>query len=763
MTAYLAFTQAASAWFLGHSRELEACTTFLASGFNIPALGKAVLSAGPLRIAASPDNDVLAFWHAEYLSSSGTDGWGYIKLSGKHGALCVANRFESVLRTALQVFEARLQGLLLSDTVLVRPHGDDIFTCVAGKGQTKDSSIGYLESSSGLRKTVIVVGPEVADGRSLSRSHGTLVRTLENDIKPELHKLVGAAPSIVEQARRRPAVDDPRLSALRRALLGESPEPAAVIVAQPQLRGTFRAMELDYASWVAPDSPLSADKRRILESDIIDQQPLRISGPAGSGKTLLLQLMAVRVASRKQPSSSSILFIAHNSESALRAKVSIERLCTQLVLPTQIQVATLHQLCVERLGLPSEVVLDADALETKRYQMAMFGDALQKELSGIDTKRLPLLAQAQQKGEIFDALVFLISHEVSSVIKPLRLYEDPRRYSDSERPLSRFHGLLSPTERRVVLNVFNYYHQQVFEQGGLLDSDDLALSLLSRLRTPVWNLQRKTEGFDYVFIDEAQLYNENERRLFPALAKPKGHVPLAIAIDEAQGFGSGLNSGFAALGIGSFRDEALHSVFRTTESILRLAFNLIQQTTDLFGPDFPDFTRLSASVVKDDREYPLPAIYRAGLGESLANAVLRHVRDLRRALNMRHIGVIVMTDRYYGEIGRALRESELQVLEIAQRSQRFDLDRPLVALCTPRLAGGQEFDAVVVVGVERGVVPPRVSIEGLAASLEQQAYRELYISFTRAKYVVRIVNSQQSEPSAVLSSAQLAGLLSIQQ
>jgi len=97
--------------------------------------------------------------------------------------------------------------------------------------------------------------------------------------------------------------------------------------------------------------------------------------------------------------------------------------------------------------------------------------------------------------------------------------DDETRYTNSDVPFSRFHGILTPRERRVIFDCFRKYHHVIFETYEMLDSDDIALSLAGRLRTPVWKLKRKTEGFDFVFVDEAQLFNENERRLLPFLSK----------------------------------------------------------------------------------------------------------------------------------------------------------------------------------------------------------------------------------------------------
>src|ERR1019366_4067625 len=107
--------------------------------------------------------------------------------------------------------------------------------------------------------------------------------------------------------------------------------------------------------------------------------------------------------------------------------------------------------------------------------------------------------------------------EISGAIKGHGLVGDERRYVESQRPLSRLHGLLNPGERRLVFAAFRNYHKIIFEGYHVLDGDDVAISLFGKLKTPAWELHRQDLGFDHVFVDEAQLYNENERRVLPLL------------------------------------------------------------------------------------------------------------------------------------------------------------------------------------------------------------------------------------------------------
>ena len=79
----------------------------------------------------------------------------------------------------------------------------------------------------------------------------------------------------------------------------------------------------------------------------------------------------------------------------------------------------------------------------------------------------------------------------------------------------------------------------------------------------------------------------------------------------------------------------------------------------------------------------------------------------------------------------------------------------------PDTIGGQEFDAVLAIGLEQGVVPPRVVNQALAVALEQQALREMYVSFTRARYRLIVINSHRSAPTSILADAVKMGYIKV--
>ncbi len=348
---------------------------------------------------------------------------------------------------------------------------------------------------------------------------------------------------------------------------------------------------------------------------------------------------------------------------------------------------TLSSLARDYMQLEDQIVIDVDAEKTKEFQLETVKLALAEtiECRGdlLDKAGSHLMTVVKSNETVRDVFARLLMAEISVAIKAHELHEDRKRYVESERPLSRLHGALTMKEREFVYAVFESYHRQVFEEYQVLDSDDLAISLLGKLRTPIRQLKRRTEGFDYVMVDETQLFNENERRVFPLLTKgTRSYVPIALALDEAQESYGYTSAGLGVLGIDCIENETLPDSHRSTKPIVDLAFYLLQQTTDLFSADFPDFTAIGRSMAPlDHPAAAFPEVVEAGdEASNVGRFVARRVGELRRS-NIRQIGVICHADIYWaileGELKRS-RDLPLQVLK--QRGENLSPDQPIVVL-----------------------------------------------------------------------------------
>ena len=117
-------------------------------------------------------------------------------------------------------------------------------------------------------------------------------------------------------------------------------------------------------------------------------------------------------------------------------------------------------------------------------------------------------------------------------------------------------------------------------------------------------------------------------------------------------------------------------------------------------------------------------------------------------------------EQYWPTVLSELTGTDLPLRVLESRGERLPAEDPVVALSRPAYIGGQEFDAVILVGLEEGVYPPRVvDNDALAVAVEQQSLREIYLGVTRARYQVHVVLSSDATLSPVLAEAARAGLL----
>ncbi|MCI0151886.1 UvrD-helicase domain-containing protein [Paraburkholderia sediminicola] len=776
---YLAIAQPLADWLLPKVGLVSTLYADLRDlGNDGGALRTADFAQDGIRISYDETSGVCALWHSDYVSGTGSEDWGVIKWTGSFSLVEMDSIGREVLERCLYVMNQRLQGLLIDGSMIHRMYDNGAHTLLAGRGNTAHHlSIAYFELVHGpdalQSRSIMIVGPE----QSFFKISEEAARQGK-----ELPKLCAVANALVNPHTRSKSIASSEV-------LHKFREGVAYFFEHSAQTGLFgevevrakndaltkdhaRYLTLTYDEWIHPDSPLGDAKRRILAGPNIDSHPLRVLGPGGSGKTLLMQLLAIAKLKQCETGGRAcrILYIAHSKAMEAKAKDRFSYLLGQPlggggeVNGSRLVVTTLADYCRAQLGVELQSVLDADADAAKQFQLQQTLDAL-NEVRAKDAKRVEksaLLKQVFSEPRLLTLFSYLVLVEISAAIKGYGLESDKKRYVESEKSLSLLHGNLSQEEREFIFDVFLDYHRVVFGQYAVLDPDDIAISLAARLRTPVWQLRRQHEGFDYVFVDEAQLFNENERRLFPLLTKSDvPHVPIALALDQAQATYGQSSAGLSTIGIKNIANETLLAIHRSTESIVKFAFFVIQRSTELFGPDFPDFTQTTERMVSDTHPLAaMPAIERQSHDSpDIGKFVLKRVRELRKA-NTRQIAVICYADAYWNILETALSSTDLPFQVIKERGAKFSEDHPLVSLVKPAQVGGQEFDAVILVGLEAGLVPPVIiDNQALATAVEQQVIRDMYLGITRARYRIMIVISKGNMPNKLLEQAAQAGLI----
>ncbi|MFY4696471.1 3'-5' exonuclease [Burkholderia glumae] len=131
------------------------------------------------------------------------------------------------------------------------------------------------------------------------------------------------------------------------------------------------------------------------------------------------------------------------------------------------------------------------------------------------------------------------------------------------------------------------------------------------------------------------------------------------------------------------------------------------------------------------------------------------------------VAVIVFSNELFTEIERFARvankpveilkhRGDMEVVRRARSSGRF-------VISTPDFVGGLEFDAVVLVGVDKGRVPPRFSSHSADSEnfVSYATHQRLYVAITRARYRVALLGVKARGISDVLGNAVSNGLFEL--
>ena len=451
-----------------------------------------------------------------------------------------------------------------------------------------------------------------------------------------------------------------------------------------------RALEYPWEQWAVFLHP---EQRRIATADY--NGPARVSGSAGTGKTVVALHRAVHLA-RTNPNSRVLLVTFSDTlANALRNKLRV-LIHNQPVLGEQIEVYAMNALG-ERLH---SMNLGRVNLATPEVVHSILMDAA-KNVDGLSFNPHFLVTEWEQ---IIDAW-------------QVKNWEDykktPRLGRQTRLPEARKQALWS-----------------IFEQTrSILDERDLVThaGIFARLTDHFLTNQRSP--FDFIVVDEAQDVNVPQLKFLAALAGERQNG-LFFAGDLGQRIFQQPFS-WKSLGVDvRGRSKALRINYRTSHQIR-------SQADKLLGPELADVdgnieTRKGTISVFNG---PMPLIETFNGIDAEIEAVAAWFRELtEKGLSPEEMGVIVRSE---SQLSRARSVLEMADLPYKILDQRMETIPGHVSLCTMHLAKGLEFRAVAVMACDDEVIPLQERITTTEASDLEDVYNTerhlLYVACTRAR------------------------------
>ncbi|HWW64472.1 MAG TPA: UvrD-helicase domain-containing protein [Sphingomonadaceae bacterium] len=534
-----------------------------------------------------------------------------------------------------------------------------------------------------------------------------------------------------------------------------------------------------YETWMRL---LTEDQKKFILAPLV--HPVRIDGPAGTGKTASLSLAAIH--SMRQAASDDreyqAIFITHSEASRRSISTVLEAMGGDHFMPQQasirrLRVETLQSYCsgLLRQEISETEFVDTDAYDAKQLQLMYVDEALRQVENEFESyaRFMSTEFKAYMESEEDEFKIPLIQHEISVVIKG-RAKENLDTYKRIP-PIPSALPVSSEGDKAFVWRIYERYREQLVA-GGQFDTDDVVLSALSQLSTPIWRRRRVRDGFDAIFVDETHLFNMNELSVFHHLTRSENSFPIAFAVDRSQAIG---DRGWADdIDVASLMPSSeersssttinVRGIFRSSPDIVNLAFSITSSGASLFT-NFQDPMALAHSNMTFEEEKKAKRPYYVGYptDEAMVSAALTVAEEMRVSMGASKgdVAVVVFDESLFHDLERRSVEENrpVEILkhrgdpEVARRARstgRF-------VLSLPDYVGGLEFDGVVLVGVDDGRVPPSLNSHHSQskAYLTFAAHNKLYVAVTRARYQVAILGVQARGPSVILNSALEVGAL----
>ena len=546
--------------------------------------------------------------------------------------------------------------------------------------------------------------------------------------------------------------------------------------------GNLGASIASKMTWQAWERQLNPEQKKFV--DMTFDAPIRLRGSAGTGKTLTLAVKAMKLLNTaknaKPPRSCKILFLTHSWALA----EAIDELMHELDPGHELRqgdqsidvwpLLTLADLQV-RLGSASRRLLGSDSRTGKVEMLNRLNEHLSEYLKGDwITRRSGCRAtfverlEAGEDSPVRKEVLWELINEFATVFAAAGIH--PRRRHDYFR-LRRKKWMLdlqTQSEKEAIADLYQAYFEGM-QADGLTGPEQLVSDYLKALSTFEWDRLRKTEGFDYIFVDEMHLFDEQERYVIHQLLADGNTRPrVAMALDPKQSPLAMFVSherGQEALDSNEIYKRAklegphkmdLTTSFRNTPEIRAFVQVLIDH---LMTPDVNDeWDTPSAEPARHARAGDVPSFQ---VHES-SSKQFKHCFDLASSLSRQgerqRVAVLCMDaerfDAYLVAAGGQYKN------EYAVISSQEDLVDPQTysrkfVVSMPEYVGGLQFDHVFILDVNDNSTSEDVSAFHRAYFLH-----DLYVGSSRARDHLQIhACNQDGGLSTLLNRAIQLGVL----
>lgn len=494
-------------------------------------------------------------------------------------------------------------------------------------------------------------------------------------------------------------------------------------------------------------------------------KPIRIDGPAGTGKTASMILRAYKLLSDARANNKEfhIIFFSHSESTDYQNKTAFGFLDDSEYYLSgtnrqKIEFTSLFKYCIKSSGATASSIIEDDADEAKQSQRIYIEDAFDTVYKAKYRSYRALLSEEMRN--LFDRidvnkgiLISMLQHEFAIQIKG-RTNCTIEEYCN----LAPIHNALpakSKREKEFVFAIFIEY-QRMLQLSNVFDCDDITIQALSQFNAPFWRRRRNSDGYDYIFADEMHLFNINEQHIFHFLTKnvEQREIPICFALDYGQAIGDrgNVSQDYIEKTFSEASKTNYKTVFRSSQSITDFCASISASGALMFQSDYRDpySTPSSAFTQKEEMMCKIPRLYMYANDEEMLKSLKQHIDQIKKDIQCanKDIAIITFDDKYLWKENvekiKTIIGQDILVLKDRYsyaKTTRFPKDS--IILSSTYNVNGLEFAGVILVGVDDGRVPKTNNVGDVSENyIKFIAFNQLYLSASRAKYRLDILGNE---------------------
>ncbi len=460
---------------------------------------------------------------------------------------------------------------------------------------------------------------------------------------------------------------------------------------------------------------------------------IRIVGPAGSGKTLALCMRAVQITKDKSfySAGKKILIATHSWAMAERIDGVINTLNGGAPINgiTTFPLLSLLELHAGHIGQQRTDIIGNDSsdgrtkcMEIIRHTLALF---VRKEQTGF-SEWISKSLKAEEGSRALAELIINLYDEIAGVLTASGVSpDDPdsiRQYINGEREdwMPPFHTIV---DRGFVVSIYREFIQELIDRSSIT-TDQFVLDSIRVLETFTWRMRKETDGYDYIMIDELQLFDPQERSALELLGRSKKGVPFITAEDPSQGVFAALN---ARPGISQNELVYLDTVHRFNKEIFDLISFIYQK--------FPLNTLPLKIDSSRDAQKERPNLYTMKTDSLAIELVTKLAEEINNSASTTDRICIATLGDIDSELATALESKKLSVTRLAgfDDVEQLAYSKRSIIVAPWQFVGGTQFSHVIVVAA--AIAQPQSQFGKLRELIS------VYLSCSRAAGSLNIVCS----------------------